>query len=103
MEGRDGIVEEHECCLWLAVRRVEPSRVTGEEALEELHPVLAHEGDALVPRSQRSSRVGPREGHACDPEGVRDPVRIAQLASRGDRLLREREGLFDATRRLETV
>ena len=82
---------------------MQPSRVAGEETLEEVHPVLAHKSDALVPRDQSPSRVGPREGHARDPEAVRDPVRVAELTSRGDRLLGEGEGFLDTTRRLESV
>jgi hypothetical protein len=103
MEGRNGVAEQHQRRLRLAGGRVQTSRIPGEESLEKAHPLLANEGDTLVPRGQCAPRVRPREGHARDPEGVRDPVRIAELARDGDRLLGERERLLHAARRLQTV
>ena len=82
--------------LGLAVGGVQAGRVAGEEALEELDAVLAHEGDALVPGRERAARVGLRERHARDPERVRDPVRVAERSRGGDGLLGERECLLDA-------
>src|SRR4051812_15978514 len=103
MEGLDGVAEEHQRRLGLTVAGVQPRRVAGEKTLEKVHSMLAYESDALVPRGQRPSRVGPQKGHARDPEGVRDPVRVAELASHDDRLLGERESLLDAARRLQTI
>ena len=78
LERGDGVGEQHQRRLGLAVGGVQAGRVAGEEALEELDAVLAHEGDALVPRRERAARVRLRERHARDPQRVGDPVRVAE-------------------------
>ena len=103
MERGDGVGEQHQRRLGLAVGGVQASRVAREEALEELDAVLAHEGDALVPRRERAAHVRLRERHPRDPERVGDPVRVAERSRGGDRLLGERERLLDPAARLEAV
>src|SRR5213079_3070746 len=61
------------------------------------------ERDALVPGRERTLCIRFRKGQAGDPERVGDPVRIAELSGSRDRLLREGEGLVDASARLEAV
>ena len=103
LERGDGFEEQHERRLGFAVGRVEPGRVSREESFEELHAVFPHEGHALVPRGQGAPWVDLREGLARDPQRVRDPIGIAELARRGDRVLGQRDGLVDSTARLKTV
>ncbi len=103
LERGDGVGEQHQRDVGLAVGRVQAGRVPREEALEELDAMLAHERDALVPRRERAAHIRLGERHPRDPQRVRNPVGVAERPRRGDGFLGEREGLVDAAGRLETI
>ena len=103
MERGDGLGEQHQRGLGLAVGGVQAGRVACEEAFEELDAMLTHEGDALVPGRERAAHVCLGERHPRDPERVGDPVGVAERSGRGDGFLGEPECLLDPAARLEAV
>ena len=103
MERGDRVGEQHQCRLGFTVGGVQARRVAREKALEELDPLLTHEGHALVPRCERPAHVGLRERHARDPERVGDPVGISERPRRNNGFLGVRESLVDQAGRLEAV
>ena len=103
LERSDGFEEQHERRFGFAVGRMEAGCVAREESFEELHAVLPHEGHALVPRGQGAASVDFRKGLTRDPQRVGDPIGIAEVARRGDRVLRQRDGLVDSAARLKAV
>ena len=84
-----------EVCKRAASRARKPSK--------KCDALLAHEGDALVPRGERARHIRLREREPGDPERVGDPVGIAERPRRGHGFLGVSERLFDPPARLEAV
>ena len=64
----DILVLGESCGGGLAVGRVQPGGVACDEAFEELHALLAHDGHPFVPCGERPAWLGMGERHARDPE-----------------------------------
>ncbi len=103
MERRDGVAEQHQCRLGLAVGGVQARASRRKEAFEEVDAMLTHVGDALVPGRERAAHVRLGERHPCDPERVGDPIGVAERSRGGDGFFGERERLLDPAARLEAV
>ena len=103
VERLDGGAEQCQRSLGLAFGGVQARRVASDEALEELDAV--RRTNSTPSSHANSARFASTLENAMpdDPQGVGDPVGVAELPSRGDRVVGEIERLVDATGRLQAV